>query len=80
MSDETRNTKNYGELGGNKWTVGGTLEIGGKFILLPGAEVTGFPVAENQAASEASTIAALKEDFNALLDKLKAAGLMIADE
>lgn len=35
--------------------------------------------AENQADSEATTIAALKEDFNALLGKLKAAGLMEAD-
>ena len=35
---------------------------------------------ENQAASEATTVATLKEDLNALLAKLKAAGLMDADE
>jgi len=34
---------------------------------------------ENQADSTASTIAALVVDFNALLAKLKAAGLMVAD-
>ena len=37
-------------------------------------------VAANQAASTASTVADLKTDFNALLTKLKAAGLMVADE
>ena len=36
--------------------------------------------AENQADSEAATVAALKEDFNGLLSKLKAAGIMAADE
>lgn len=35
--------------------------------------------AANQADSTASTIAALKDDFNALLAKLKTAGLMVAD-
>ena len=34
------------------------------------------PMAEQQAASTATTVAALKDDFNALLEKLKAAGLM----
>ena len=40
----------------------------------------GITPAENQADSAASTIAALKDDFNTLLAKLKAAGLMAADE
>ena len=40
---------------------------------------TGFPQAANQAASTASDAAGLKTDFNALLTKLKAAGIMIAD-
>ena len=35
--------------------------------------------AANQADSTASTVAALKDDFNALLVKLKTAGLMVAD-
>jgi hypothetical protein len=67
-------TKNYMEHGGDKWVVGGTLEI------LPGASVTGLPVAENQTDSVASDVAGLTADFNALLSKLKAAGLMAADE
>ena len=39
----------------------------------------GITPAANQADSEATTIATLKEDFNALLAKLKTAGLMEAD-
>jgi hypothetical protein len=42
--------------------------------------VTGLPVAENQTDSVASDVAGLTADFNALLSKLKAAGLMAADE
>ena len=68
------NTKNYIEQGGDKTVIGGVLEI------LEGASVTGLPAAENQAASTATTIAGLVTDFNALLTKLKTAGLMAADE
>ena len=64
------NTKNYTEQGGEKTVIGGTLEI------KQGASVTGLPAAANQADSEATTIAGLVTDFNALLTKLKAAGLM----
>ena len=67
-------TKNYMEQGGEKWIVGGAREI------LPGASVMGLPVAANQADSTASDVAGLVADFNALLTKLKAAGLMEADE
>ncbi|WP_195509914.1 head fiber protein [Clostridium tyrobutyricum] len=67
------NSKNYMEQGGEKWIVGGTLEV------LPGATVTGLPAAANQADSVATTVEGLVTDFNALLTKLKAAGLM-ADE
>ena len=71
------NAKNYTEQGGEKTVIGGTLEI------LEGASVTGLPSsftpAENQADSTATTIALLKDDFNALLAKLKTAGLMEAD-
>jgi hypothetical protein len=71
------NTKNYTEQGGEKTIIGGTLEI------KEGASVTGLPSsftpAANQTDSTATTIALLKEDFNALLAKLKAAGLMAAD-
>ena len=68
------NSKNYKEQGAEKWVIGGTLEI------LPGAAVTGLPAAENQADSVATDAAGLVTDFNALLVKLKAAGLMTADE
>ena len=68
------NSKNYMEQGGEKWIIGGTLEV------LPGASVTGLPAAENQADSTAADVAGLVTDFNALLAKLKAAGLMAADE
>ena len=68
------NTKNYTEQGGDKTVIGGTLEI------KEGASGTGLPAAENQADSEATTIAGLVTDFNALLAKLKAAGLMAEDE
>jgi len=68
------NTKNYTEQGGDKTVIGGTLEIKQE------ASVTGLPVAENQADSTATDVAGLVADFNALLAKLKAAGLMVADE
>ena len=67
------NAKNYTEQGGEKTIIGGTLEI------KQGASVTGLPVAANQANSEATTIAGLVTDFNALLAKLKVAGLMADD-
>ncbi|MHB1453927.1 MAG: Head fiber protein [Saccharofermentanales bacterium] len=74
------NVKNYTEQGGDKTVIGGTLEI------KSGAVVTGMtghidiPVAANQAASVATDAAGLVTDFNALLSKLKAAGIMAADE
>ena len=68
------NVKNYAEPGGAKWVVGGTLEITAEGQILLG----GIPLvrAANQADSTATTIADLKGDFNALLAKLQAAGLM----
>lgn len=42
-------------------------------------ELGGVLLAENQADSTASTVAALKDDLNALLAKLKACGLMAVD-
>ena len=71
------NTKNYTEQGGDKTVIGGTLEI------KEGATVTGLPSsftpAENQAPSTAEDITSLVADFNALLLRLKTAGLMEAD-
>lgn len=72
------NGKNYAEQGGDKWVISGTLEI------KEGASVTGLPAAEvpqaaNQADSVATDVPTLVSDFNGLLAKLKAAGLMTAD-
>ncbi|MBR2571600.1 MAG: Head fiber protein [Clostridia bacterium] len=79
---DTHITKNYFAHGGND------LVIGGKITFLDGAEVVNFPgstggssgtvltPAAAQADSEATTIAALKEDFNTLLAALRTAGLM----
>lgn len=74
-------TRNYHAHGGNEWV------IGGKLTFLPGAVVEGaqglfdLPAGEGQplsymAPSEATTIAVLREDFNALLAALQEAGLM----
>ena len=67
------NTKNYTEQGGERTVIGGVLEI------KEGASVTGLPIAENQVDSTAIDVAGLVTDFNALLAKLKAAGLMESD-
>ena len=71
------NAKNYTEQGGEKTVIGGTLEI------KEGASVTGLPSsfmpAANQADSTAVDAAGLVTDFNALLAKLKAAGIMAAE-
>ena len=81
------NVKNYTEQGGEKTVIGGEIIIKGKLVVDEGGSVEGLPEPEpvtlpkaaNQAASTASTNAELKADFNALLEKLKAAGLMEAD-
>lgn len=75
-------TKNYNTDGGDRTVIGGVLEF------TEDAEVKNFPdgggstggKAENQGASTATAVAGLKNDFNALLVKLKEAGLMAADE
>ena len=80
IADATRNTHNYFANGGNE------LVIGGKLTFLPGATIEGgddlFGQSESAsqiayiADSEATTIAALKDDFNALLAAIRNAGLM----
>ena len=81
VRDETRTTHNYFAHGGNE------LVIGGKLTFLPGATVEGAeglfdlpsaaqPVVPYIADSEATTIVALKDNFNALLAALRASGLM----
>lgn len=78
----TYNTKNYTEQGGEKTVIGGTLEIkeGATVTGLPSCSPTEIPVLENQAESTAEDIETLVLDFNSLLSKLKAAGLMEKDE
>ena len=73
-------TKNYATDGGDTWVVGG------KLIIEDGAEVEGLDggagvsVVANLPASTATAVAALKNDFNALLIKLKNAGIMVPDD
>ena len=75
----TYNTKNYFAHGGEQ------LVIGGKLTFLEGAEVENFPggninstEAPYVADSEATTVAALKTDFNSLLAALRTAGILSA--
>ena len=79
--DPARSSKNYMAHGGNE------LVIGGKLTLLPTAVVddpdgllggsgNGAKAIPYRAPSEATTVAALREDFNALLAALTAAGIM----
>ncbi|MDY4063043.1 MAG: head fiber protein, partial [Candidatus Limiplasma sp.] len=66
------------------------LVIGGKLTFLPGATIEGSddlfgqsePAAQIAyiADSEATTIAALKDDFNGLLAALRNAGLMASGQ
>lgn len=68
------NVKNYAEQGGDKWIVNGTLEVTADGqIIMDGTPITRATV---QAESIAVDITSLKDDFNALLTKLKLAGLM----
>ena len=65
--------KNYHTDEGDRLVIGGTLEFGN------GAKVENFPGAANQAASTASDVSGIKDDFNALLLKLKTAGIVRPD-
>ena len=66
--------KNYAEQGGDKWVVSGTLEIKAEGELVIGD----VPIsrANEQEKSDATTITELKTNFNELIAKLQAAGLM----
>ena len=81
----SQSTRNYHAHGGNEWVVGG------KLTFLPGATVEGaealfdLPAGEPMRllpipASEATTVAALREELNRLIESLKASGLMEPDE
>ena len=71
--------RNYTAQGG-KETV-----IGGKVTFLPGAEVVGLPAAVLMPKvsalpdSDAKSIAQLREDYNALLGALRAAGILASE-
>jgi hypothetical protein len=71
------NVKNYTEQGGEKTVIGGELKIvtGGK-LLFAAAELK---PAQFQADSTAATLGAAVADFNVLLAKLRAAGLMATE-
>ena len=84
--------KNYSTDGGDKLHIGGTLEVaedatvigisGGDSYVLPAATADalgGVKLAANQAALEATELADVVTAFNALLAKLKTAGIMAAD-
>lgn len=81
IPDLTRNTHNYFAQGGNE------LVIGGKLTFLPGATIEGgddlfgqspsVTLIDYVADSEATTTAALKDDYNALLAALRSCGLMV---
>ncbi|MFA9398833.1 MAG: Head fiber protein [Clostridiaceae bacterium] len=69
------NTKNYTEQGGERTVIGGELDITGDGKLkFDGNEVS---QAASQIDSVATDAAGLVSDFNALLAKLKASGLML---
>ena len=74
---DTHITKNFFAHGGDE------LVIGGKLTLLEGATIEGLTGAmekiENVPESTATTVAALKESFNALLAALKTVGFMEPD-
>ena len=81
----SQSSRNYHAHGGNEWVVGG------KLTFLPGATLEGaeglfdLPAGAqvrlpNIPSSDATTVAALREDFNNLITALKASGLMEPDE
>ncbi len=77
------NTRNHREQGGGRTIIGGEviLAANAKVTIDPAAVIEGLPdgnftPASSQADSTAATIEELAADFNALLAKLKSAGLM----
>jgi len=74
-------SKNYNTDGGNRTVIGGVLEFedGAEVRNMPAGSGSAAGVVANQAASTATAVAGLKNDFNALLVKLKNAGIMTPD-
>ena len=71
------NVKNHTEQGGERTIISGELEITAEGKLTFGG--IELRPAEIQIDSIATTIADLKNDFNSLLTKLKAAGIMVEE-
>ena len=67
------NAKNYTAQGGEVTHIGGVLEFG------EGASLSGFPGAVNHKPKTTNTAADIRADLNALIVKLKNAGLMTPD-
>lgn len=80
VADVTRNTHNYFAQGGNELVIGGKLTFLPGAIIESGGDLFTPSVPFDQIAyvpdSEATTIAALKDDYNALLAAIRNAGLM----
>ena len=86
--EHNSNTKNFVAHGGGEWV------IGGKLTFLPGAVVEGgeglfdtMPGGDNAVAalpfipdSTATNVATLRENYNRLLEALRSAGLMMAEQ
>ncbi len=81
---QTYQTKNYTAHGGAETVIGGKLTFLAGAVIddqagvipTPSDPVEPFTPAAAQADSEATTVVALKSDFNDLLAKLRTAGLM----
>lgn len=72
----TYNAGNFNMQGGEVSVFKGEAVFFGDVVFMDGCDIQGLPVAANQADSTATTVANLVTDFNALLAKLRAAGLM----
>jgi len=70
------NSKNYSKDGGDTMVIDGTLDVSGTIDL---SDSTIIGNIETQANTTATTVAGLVTDFNALLAKLKASGLMASE-
>lgn len=86
--DEGSSVENFPGGGGEGYTLppatasklGGVKVGSGLSVTNDGTlSANGITPAANQADSTATTAATLKDDFNALLAKLKSAGIMVAD-
>ena len=68
-------SKNYKTDDGNTWVIGGKLVLESDAVI-EGQNLVFDKKIENQPQSKAEDVETLKKDFNALLNKLRTAGLM----